>query len=49
VSTTVAQQTIDFGLTDDNYIWLNPGELLYGAASVALAAGWEFEGHAEDL
>lgn len=49
VSTTVAQQVIDFGYTDDTYILLAPGELLYGAASVALAAGWEFEGHAEDF
>jgi hypothetical protein len=49
VSTTVAQQVIDMGPSEDEPMRLSPLEKLYCAASVALAAGWEFEGDLEDL
>jgi hypothetical protein len=47
ISTTAAPDATDFGFTDEAPLKLSGGERLYGAASVALAAGWIFEGAAE--
>lgn len=49
VSTTDAPATIDFGVSAEDPIYLAGSERLYVAASVALAAGWQFEGHGEVL
>lgn len=49
VSTTDAPATTDFGYSKDNPLALSPNERLYCAISVALAAGFIFEGQAEDL
>lgn len=48
ISTTAAQDAIDFGCTESAPMVLSGGERLYCAASVALAAGWEFEGQAKE-
>jgi hypothetical protein len=49
VSTTAVTPSGDLGPTYDEPWQLNANERLYVAASVVLAAGWEFEGSAENF
>ena len=48
ISTTAAPDEIDFGVTESAPMVLGGTVRLYCATSVALAAGWEFEGQAKE-
>lgn len=49
ISTTVAQTPIDMSPSEDEPLILSPGEALYCAISVALTAGFVFEGQVEEF